>query len=72
MIELADGTIMKRNAEKKETVLMNFTDKNGVVRGNLLRNAIFCSNDQKILPLVRAATALAPSVHFTNDQDELI
>ena len=72
MIELADGTITKSDAKKKGTVLMNFTDENGVVRSNVLRNTLFCPNYPHNLFSVRAATAEGASVHFTTDHDELI
>ena len=72
MIELADGTITKSDAQKKGTVKMNLTDENGEVRTTYLHDALYCPNYPHNLFSVRAATAKGAEIHFTADHDELL
>ena len=72
MIELADGTITKSDAQKKGTVKMNLRDESGEVRTTYLHDALYCPNYPHNLFSVRAATAKGAELHFTTDHDELL
>ena len=70
-IELADGSVTCSAAKKRGSVLVNFTDVDGVVHNQTLKDVLYCPDYPQNIYSVRAATKSGAAFLFSEDCDEL-